>query len=71
MCRIFEKINLIFNSNFLRDFLSSGGFAIVYQAADLSTGEEYALKRIFSADDTSNKAIRDEIGYLVNISLNS
>jgi len=38
---------------------------MVYLAVDLSSGEEYALKRIFSADDTSNKAIRDEIGYLV------
>jgi hypothetical protein len=46
-------------------FFLKGGYAIVYLAVDLNSGEEYALKRIFSADDVSNKAIRDEIGYLV------
>lgn len=47
--------------------LAEGGFAIVYLAVDLSTGQEYALKRIFSADDASNKAIREEIGYLKKV----
>jgi len=44
--------------------LAEGGFAIVYLAVDLTTGIEYALKRIFSADEQSNKAVREEISYL-------
>lgn len=44
--------------------LAEGGFAIVYIAQDINTSKEYALKRIFSADDASNQAIKEEISYL-------
>lgn len=47
--------------------IAEGGFAIVYLAVDTTTGQEFALKRIFSADDVSNKQIREEIGYLVSL----
>ena len=44
--------------------LAEGGYAIVYLVQDVGNGAEYALKRIFSADEASNKAIREEISYL-------
>lgn len=44
--------------------LAEGGFAIVYVVQDLGTGAEYALKRIFSADDATSEAIKEEISYL-------
>jgi cyclin G-associated kinase len=47
--------------------LAEGGFAIVYIAQDLSNGQEYALKRIFAADESTCNAIKEEISYLVNI----
>lgn len=45
--------------------LAEGGYAIVYIVQDISSGQEYALKRIFSADESSNQAIKQEISYLV------
>ena len=44
--------------------LAEGGYAIVYIAQDVSTGAEYALKRIFSADETSAASIKEEVAYL-------
>lgn len=45
--------------------LAEGGFAIVYVTQDLSNGQEYALKRIFAADEQSARAVREEIAFLV------
>ena len=42
-----------------------GGFAIVYVAEDIIFDTEYALKRIFSADEVSQREIKDEINFLV------
>ncbi|CAF0982373.1 unnamed protein product, partial [Brachionus calyciflorus] len=44
--------------------LAEGGYAIVYIVQDISSGQDYALKRIFSADEASNQAIKQEISYL-------
>lgn len=46
--------------------LAEGGYAIVYIVQEVSSGQEYALKRIFSADDSSHQAIKQEIAYLVS-----
>jgi cyclin G-associated kinase len=43
--------------------IAEGGFAIVYTCQD-GNGQQYALKRIFSADEDTNRAIREEISYL-------
>lgn len=63
--------NIILGNHKLRiaRLIAEGGFAIVYLAVDTTTGQEFALKRIFSADDVSNKQIREEIGYLVSLSV--
>ena len=60
--------NIILGNHKLRiaRLIAEGGFAIVYLAVDVNSGEEFALKRIFSADDVSNRQIREEIGYLVS-----
>lgn len=42
-------------------FLFEGGFAFVYVAQDIQTGNEYALKRLIGADKQSCNNIINEI----------
>lgn len=55
---------------FLFFLIKLGGFAIVYVAEDIIFDTEYALKRIFSADEVSQREIKDEINFLVSWNLN-
>lgn len=44
--------------------IAEGGYALVFIAYDLKTNKEYALKRLFAADDSAKKAIAQEISFL-------
>lgn len=46
----------------------AGGFAFVFVAQDVSTGTEYALKRLMAADEQANKNIIQEISILKKLS---
>ncbi|CAF4713079.1 unnamed protein product [Rotaria sp. Silwood1] len=44
--------------------IAEGGYALVFIAYDVKTNKEYALKRLFAADDSAKKAIAQEISFL-------
>ncbi|CAF0801102.1 unnamed protein product [Didymodactylos carnosus] len=44
--------------------IAEGGYALVFLAYDIKTNKEYALKRLFAADDAANKVIAQEIAFL-------
>lgn len=44
--------------------LAEGGFGFVFAAQDLSSNKEYALKRMFAADEEASKSILQEINVL-------
>lgn len=44
--------------------LAEGGFGFVFAAQDLSTNREYALKRMFAADEEASKSILQEVNVL-------
>ena len=47
--------------------IAEGGYALVFLAYDLKTNKEYALKRLFAADDSAKKVISQEIAFLVSV----
>ncbi|XP_015424413.1 PREDICTED: cyclin-G-associated kinase [Myotis davidii] len=49
-------------------FLISGGFAFVYEAQDLGSGREYALKRLLSNEEERSRAIIQEVCFLKKLS---
>ncbi|KAK9890600.1 hypothetical protein WA026_011965 [Henosepilachna vigintioctopunctata] len=48
----------------IKKVIAQGGFAVVFVAQDISTGKEYALKRLLSGDEESKKNIVQEINIL-------
>uniref|UniRef100_A0A8C3BLH4 Cyclin-G-associated kinase n=1 Tax=Cairina moschata TaxID=8855 RepID=A0A8C3BLH4_CAIMO len=46
----------------------AGGFAFVYEAQDLGSGKEYALKRLLSNEEEKNKAIIQEVCFMKKLS---
>lgn len=48
----------------VRRVLAEGGFAFVYEAQDLGSGREYALKRLLSNEEEKNRAIIQEVCFL-------
>ncbi|KFM76985.1 hypothetical protein X975_21661, partial [Stegodyphus mimosarum] len=46
-----------------------GGFGYVFVAQDISTGVEYALKRLLAGDNDTSKTILREIKFLVSFFL--
>ncbi|KAK7796427.1 hypothetical protein U0070_009293 [Myodes glareolus] len=52
----------------VRRVLAEGGFAFVYEAQDLGSGREYALKRLLSNEEEKNRAIIQEVCFLVSFS---
>jgi cyclin G-associated kinase len=52
----------------VKRLIAEGGFAFVFVAQDISTGKEYALKRLLANDDEKNKAIVEEVKYLKKLS---
>ncbi|XP_066136180.1 cyclin-G-associated kinase isoform X3 [Saccopteryx bilineata] len=49
----------------VRRVLAEGGFAFVYEAQDLGSGREYALKRLLSNEEEKNRAIIQEVCFMV------
>ncbi|GFY00600.1 cyclin-G-associated kinase [Trichonephila clavipes] len=45
-----------------------GGFGYVFVAQDISTGKEYALKRLLAGDNDASKSILREIKFLTKLS---
>ncbi|GAB6028806.1 DnaJ (Hsp40), sub C, member 6 [Chamberlinius hualienensis] len=54
----------------VKKVIAEGGFAFVYVAQDLNSGNEFALKRLLASDETSSKVIRQEIVFLKKLSDN-
>ncbi|CAH2075099.1 unnamed protein product, partial [Iphiclides podalirius] len=52
----------------VKKVIAEGGFAFVFIAQDVSTGTEYALKRLMAADEQANKNIIQEISILKKLS---
>ncbi|KAJ8305794.1 hypothetical protein KUTeg_016339 [Tegillarca granosa] len=52
----------------VRRVIAEGGFAYVYVAQDISTGKDYALKRLLANDEEKNKAVLEEIRFLKKLS---
>ncbi|XP_036182139.1 cyclin-G-associated kinase isoform X2 [Myotis myotis] len=49
----------------VRRVLAEGGFAFVYEAQDLGSGREYALKRLLSNEEERSRAIIQEVENLL------
>lgn len=52
----------------VRRVIAEGGFAFVYEAQDLGSGKDYALKRLLSNEEEKNKAIIQEICFMKKLS---
>ncbi|KAH9632192.1 hypothetical protein HF086_015224 [Spodoptera exigua] len=52
----------------VKKVIAEGGFAFVFVAQDVSSGTEYALKRLMAADEQANKNIIQEISILKKLS---
>ncbi|KAF5290014.1 hypothetical protein FQR65_LT11680 [Abscondita terminalis] len=48
----------------IQKVIAEGGFAVVFVAQDVSTGKDYALKRLLAADDERKKCVIQEINVL-------
>ncbi|XP_030050328.1 cyclin-G-associated kinase [Microcaecilia unicolor] len=52
----------------IKRVIAEGGFAFVYEAQDLESGKEYALKRLLSNEEEKNKAIIQEVCFMKKLS---
>ncbi|XP_053153314.1 cyclin-G-associated kinase isoform X2 [Hemicordylus capensis] len=52
----------------IKKVIAEGGFAFVYEAQDLGSGKDYALKRLLSNDEEKNKAIIQEVCFMKKLS---
>lgn len=52
----------------VRRVIAEGGFAFVFVAQDITTGKDYALKRLLANDEEKNKAVMQEIRFLKKLS---
>ncbi|KAM5283688.1 cyclin-G-associated kinase isoform 2-T2 [Hipposideros larvatus] len=52
----------------VRRVLAEGGFAFVYEAQDLGSGREYALKRLLSSEEEKSRAIIQEVCFMKKLS---
>ncbi|XP_075400673.1 cyclin-G-associated kinase isoform X2 [Tenrec ecaudatus] len=52
----------------VRRVLAEGGFAFVYEAQDLGSGKEYALKRLLSSEEEKSRAIIQEVCFMKKLS---
>ncbi|KAL3268396.1 hypothetical protein HHI36_007512 [Cryptolaemus montrouzieri] len=48
----------------IKKVIAEGGFAVVFVAQDISTGKDYALKRLLAAEEESKRNIIQEINIL-------
>ncbi|XP_061585552.1 cyclin-G-associated kinase isoform X2 [Cololabis saira] len=52
----------------IRRVIAEGGFAYVYEAQDMSSGKDYALKRLLSNEEEKNKEIIQEVCFMKKLS---
>ncbi|KAM6034448.1 cyclin-G-associated kinase isoform 2-T2 [Chlamydotis macqueenii] len=52
----------------IKRVIAEGGFAFVYEAQDLGSGKDYALKRLLSDEEEKNKAIIQEVCFMKKLS---
>ncbi|KAM6105772.1 cyclin-G-associated kinase [Pterocles gutturalis] len=52
----------------IKRVIAEGGFAFVYEAQDLGSGKDYALKRLLSNEEERNKAIIQEVCFMKKLS---
>ncbi|XP_029020020.1 cyclin-G-associated kinase [Betta splendens] len=52
----------------IKRVIAEGGFAFVYEAQDMSSGKDYALKRLLSNDEEKNKEIIQEVCFMKKLS---
>ncbi|KAK3612698.1 hypothetical protein CHS0354_042224, partial [Potamilus streckersoni] len=52
----------------VRKVIAEGGFAFVFVAQDVTSGKEYALKRLLANDEEKNQLILQEIKFLKKLS---
>ncbi|KAM4576190.1 cyclin-G-associated kinase [Odontesthes bonariensis] len=52
----------------IKRVIAEGGFAFVYEAQDMSSGKEYALKRLLSNEEEKNKEIIQEVCFMKKLS---
>lgn len=48
----------------VKRLVAEGGFALVFVAQDLTSGKEYALKRLLANDEEKTKAVIEEVKFL-------
>ncbi|XP_076586918.1 cyclin-G-associated kinase [Chaetodon auriga] len=52
----------------IRRVIAEGGFAFVYEAQDMGSGKDYALKRLLSNEEEKNKEIIQEVCFMKKLS---
>ncbi|XP_056139949.1 cyclin-G-associated kinase [Lampris incognitus] len=52
----------------IRRVIAEGGFAFVYEAQDIGSGKDYALKRLLSNEEEKNKDIIQEVCFMKKLS---
>ncbi|XP_073696219.1 cyclin-G-associated kinase [Garra rufa] len=52
----------------IKRVIAEGGFAFVYEAQDLGSNKDYALKRLLSNEEEKNKAIIQEVCFMKKLS---
>uniref|UniRef100_A0A8C1R0K3 Cyclin-G-associated kinase n=1 Tax=Cyprinus carpio TaxID=7962 RepID=A0A8C1R0K3_CYPCA len=52
----------------IKRVIAEGGFAFVYEAQDLGSSKDYALKRLLSNEEEKNKAIIQEVCFMKKLS---
>uniref|UniRef100_A0A673HWH4 Cyclin-G-associated kinase n=1 Tax=Sinocyclocheilus rhinocerous TaxID=307959 RepID=A0A673HWH4_9TELE len=52
----------------IKRIIAEGGFAFVYEAQDLGSSKDYALKRLLSNEEEKNKAIIQEVCFMKKLS---
>ncbi|XP_055488192.1 cyclin-G-associated kinase isoform X1 [Leucoraja erinacea] len=52
----------------IKRVIAEGGFAFVYEAQDLGSGRDYALKRLLSNEEEKSKAIIQEVCFMKKLS---
>ncbi|MGH0143802.1 UNVERIFIED_CONTAM: hypothetical protein FKN15_063772 [Acipenser sinensis] len=50
----------------IKRVIAEGGFAFVYEAQDIGSSKDYALKRLLSNDEEKSKAIIQEVCFMVS-----
>uniref|UniRef100_A0A7N8XVQ3 Cyclin-G-associated kinase n=1 Tax=Mastacembelus armatus TaxID=205130 RepID=A0A7N8XVQ3_9TELE len=52
----------------IKRVIAEGGFAFVYEAQDVTSGKDYALKRLLSNEEEKNKEIIQEVCFMKKLS---